>query len=46
MGHADVTATQVYLHYKPRRDAARRLGVAFGGAAGAAAGKLGASRAA
>jgi integrase len=29
MGHADVTTTQIYLHYKPRQDAARRLGEAF-----------------
>jgi integrase len=29
MGHADLSTTQQYLHYKPRADAARRLGEAF-----------------
>lgn len=29
MGHADIQTTQKYLAYKPRRDAARRLGAAF-----------------
>ena len=29
MGHADITTTQIYLSYKPRADAARRLGDAF-----------------
>jgi hypothetical protein len=29
MGHADFAATEIYLSYKPRADAARRLGEAF-----------------
>ena len=29
MGHADIQTTQKYLAYKPRRDAAKRLEVAF-----------------
>jgi integrase len=29
MGHADIQTTQKYLAYKPRRDAAKRLAVAF-----------------
>jgi len=30
MGHADFATTEIYLSYKPRADAARRLGQAFG----------------
>jgi integrase len=30
MGHADLKTTQVYLAYKPKADAARRLSAAFG----------------
>ena len=30
LGHADFTTTQIYMHYKPRADAARRLSTAFG----------------
>jgi integrase len=30
MGHADFSTTEVYLSYKPRADAARRLATAFG----------------
>jgi integrase len=29
MGHADFSTTEIYLSYKPRADAARRLGEAF-----------------
>jgi integrase len=29
MGHADLKTTQVYLAYKPKADAARRLSEAF-----------------
>jgi integrase len=29
MGHADFSTTEIYLSYKPRADAARRLGAAF-----------------
>jgi integrase len=36
MGHADLTTTQKYLAYKPRRDAARRLSAAFRSHVGAA----------
>ena len=32
MGHADIKTTQVYLAYKPKADAARRLSEAFGAA--------------
>jgi integrase len=31
MGHADFSTTEIYLSYKPRADAARRLGEAFAG---------------
>ena len=41
MGHSDFSTTQVYLHYKPRADAARRLSKAFAGE-GASAGEPGA----
>jgi integrase len=30
MGHADFSTTEIYLCYKPRADAARRLAQAFG----------------
>ena len=29
MGHADFSTTEIYLSYKPRADAARRLAEAF-----------------
>jgi hypothetical protein len=29
MGHADFATTQIYLSYKPRAEAARRLAAAF-----------------
>jgi site-specific recombinase XerD len=29
MGHADLKTTQIYLAYKPKADAARRLSEAF-----------------
>jgi integrase len=32
MGHADLKTTQIYLQYKPKADAARRLSEAFGAA--------------
>jgi integrase len=35
LGHADFTTTQIYMHYKPRADAARRLSAGFEGADGA-----------
>ena len=31
MGHLNFSTTQIYMHYKPRADAARRLSAAFGG---------------
>ena len=30
MGHADIATTRKYVHYAPRRDAAKRLGALVG----------------
>lgn len=30
MGHSDFSTTKIYMHYRPRADAARRLSAAFG----------------
>lgn len=32
MGHLDFSTTQIYMHYRPSADAARRLAAAFVGA--------------
>jgi integrase len=36
MGHADITTTRKYVHYAPRKDAARRLGALAGEGVGVA----------
>jgi integrase len=41
MGHADLKTTQIYLAYKPKADAARRLSEAFGAASPKSAAAVG-----
>ncbi len=39
-GRSDFSTTQLYMHYKPRADAARRLSAAFGGGDAEDAGRM------